>query len=124
MSELQSRLGNLTDAEKKQDMLDMELEEAEAKVKSLTDAKAVLETKLAAEIVEKTRANEARDNKDAQITELESRLLTETQRVAEFKVAIPTRNQSSSSSNTQRFLLRSDLRRLTPAKWKQRAFAH
>ena len=86
VADLQSRLGNLSEAERKQDMLDMELEKAEAKVTELTEAKAGLEEKLAAEIVEKSREAEARQNKDAQITELESLLQTESHRVTEFKV--------------------------------------
>ena len=90
VADLQSRLGNLSDAEKKQDMLDTELEKAEAKVTELTEAKASLEAKLAAEIVEKSREAEARQNKDAQITELESLLQTESHRVAEFKVHTTT----------------------------------
>ena len=87
VAEMQNRLGNLSDAEKKQDLLDMELEKAEAKVNELTEAKSALEEKLAAEIVEKSREAEARQNKDAQITELESLLQTESNRATEFKVS-------------------------------------
>ena len=100
VAEMQHRLGNLSDAEKKQDMLDMELEKVEAKVNELTEAKSALEEKLAAEIVEKSREAEARQNKDAQITELESLLKTESNRATEFKVSLVPNHSSPKCSRS------------------------
>ena len=101
VDELRSRLDKLSDNEKRQDQLELELEEAETKVKDMTEGKVSLEEKLAAAIVEKTRELEAKENKNAQITELESLLETESKRAVEFKSKLEASRKEVSDLNVQ-----------------------
>ena len=101
VDELRSRLDKLSDNEKRQDQLELELEEAETKVREMTEGRVSLEEKLAAAIVEKTRELEAKENKNAQITELESLLDTESKRAVEFKSKLEASRKEVSDLNVQ-----------------------